>query len=82
MKEGLLSDSLMIKLEGASIENFSQDAAINCWFNIIARRPGGDQSTDNVKESKEVAAQHEAGSQETGDLEGEVEDEVKVSQFI
>ena len=82
LKEGLLSDSLMIKLEGASIENFNPDAAINHWFNIIARRPGGGQSKDNVKESKEVAAQHEAGSQEAGDLEGKVEDEVEMIQDV
>ena len=79
MREGLLSDSLMIKLEGTSIENFNPDAAINHWFNIIARRPGGGQWKDNVKESKEVAAQHEA---EAGDLEGKVEDEVEMIQDV
>ena len=36
LKEGFLSDSLMIKLEGAPTENFNPDATINHWFNIIA----------------------------------------------
>ena len=34
----------MIKLEGEPIKDFNPDAAIQYWFEVITRRPGGSQS--------------------------------------
>ena len=40
LNESTLSDCLMIKLEGSSIDDFNLDAAINLWFEKTERRPG------------------------------------------
>ena len=36
LKEDVLSDCLMINLEGESIKNFNPDEAINYWFDVVA----------------------------------------------
>ena len=38
-KEDIVSDCLMIKLEGDSIKDFNE--SIQYWFDVVARRPGG-----------------------------------------
>ena len=41
MKENMLSNCLMIKLEGQSIQEFDPQPVINLWFNLKPhRRPG------------------------------------------
>ena len=52
----------MIKLEGEPAKDFNHDAAILHQFDIITREPGGSQSIENIKESKEAATYIEAGA--------------------
>ena len=52
LKEDIVSDCLMIKLEGDSIKDFNPDASIQYWFDVIARRPGGSQTIENIKHAK------------------------------
>ena len=40
MTESILSDCLMIKLEGTSIKDFNPYPAISVWFQKIERWPG------------------------------------------
>ena len=48
MKEDRLSNCLMIKLEGQSIQEFDPQPAINPWFNLKPhRRPGTGGSQQN-----------------------------------
>ena len=49
------TDCLMIKLEGESAKDFNHDAAILHQFDIIIRGPGGSQSIEKIKQSKEAA---------------------------
>ena len=44
----------MMKLEGDSIKDFNPDASIQYWFDVIARRPGGSQTMENIKHAKET----------------------------
>ena len=62
LKEDIVSDCLMIKLEGDSIKD------------VIARRPGGSQTMENIKHAKEAATIIEASTSQ------EVEDEVEMVQ--
>ena len=79
MTESSLSDCLMIKLEGESIESFNPDPAIHHWFDLGLRRPGTGQSKENIKDSKEVAVHDEAINAEVSG-EAPVEDEVAMIQ--
>ena len=63
LKEDVLSDCLMINLEGESILNFNPDEAINYWFDVIAWRPGGSHAKENI-ETKEGLVFEEASSLE------------------
>ena len=74
LKEDIVSDCLMIKLEGDSIKDFNPDASIQYWFDVIARRPGGSQTMENIKHAKEAAKVIEASTSQ------EVEDEVEMVQ--
>ena len=74
LKEDIVSDCLMIKLEGDSIKDFNPDASIQYWFDVIARRPGGSQTMENIKHAKEAATVIEASTSQ------EVEDEVEMVQ--
>ena len=48
MKEDMLSNCLMIKLEGQSIQEFDPQPAINLWFNLKHHsRPGTGGSQQN-----------------------------------
>ena len=40
MSEKILSNSLMIKIKGPTLQEFNPDAAIHLWFNKCQRRPG------------------------------------------
>ena len=60
MGEATLSNSLMIKLESAGIEEFNPDDAIEVWFNRCNRRPGTSKSTDNYVDSIEAQIEGEA----------------------
>ena len=44
----------MMKLEGESIGNFNPDRAINYWFDVAGRRPGGAKMKGNLKDAKEA----------------------------
>ena len=61
-------------LEGDSIKDFNPDASIQYWFDVIAKRPGGSQTMENIKHAKEAATVIEANTSQ------EVEDEVKMVQ--
>ena len=74
LKEDIVSDCLMIKLEGDSIKDFNPDASIQYWFDVIARRPGGSQTMENIKHAKEAVTVIEASTSQ------EVEDEVEMVQ--
>ena len=74
LKEDIVSDCLMIKLEGDSIKDFNPDASIQYWFDVIARRPGGSQTIENIKHAKEAVTVIEAI------ISQEVEDEVDIFQ--
>ena len=74
LKEDIVSDCLMIKLEGDSIKDFNPDASIQHWFYVIARRPGGSQTMENIKHAKEAVTVIEASTSQ------EVEDEVEMVQ--
>ena len=63
LKEDVLSDCLMINLEGESIQNFNPDEAISYWFDVIARRLGGSQAKENM-ETKEGLVFKEGSSLE------------------
>ena len=69
-----MSDCLIIKLEGDSIKDFNPDATIQYWFDVIARRPGGSQTMENIKHAKEASTVIEASTSQ------EVEDEVEMVQ--
>ena len=56
LKEDIVSDCLMIKLEGDSIKDFNPDASIQYWFDVV-RRPGGSQTMENIKHAKESLKQ-------------------------
>ena len=60
--ERIKTDCLMIKLEGEPAKDLNHDAAILHYFDITTRGPGGSQSMENIKESKEAATYIEAGS--------------------
>ena len=48
MKENMLSNCLMIKCEGQSIQEFDPQPAFNLWFNLKPhRRPGTGGSQQN-----------------------------------
>ena len=70
-KEDIVSDCLMIKLEGDSIKDFNPDASIQYWFDVIARRPGGSKAMKNIKHAKEAVTVIEASTSQ------EVKDEVE-----
>ena len=70
LKEDIVSDCLMIKLEGDSIKDLNPDASIQYRFDVIARRPGGSQTMENIKHATVIEA---STSQE-------VEDEVEMVQ--
>ena len=55
LKEDIVSDCLMIKLEGDPIKDFNPDASIQYWFDVVARRLGGSQTMENIKHAKEAA---------------------------
>ena len=74
LKEDIVSDCLMIKLEGDSIKDFNPDASIQYWFDVIGRRLGGSQTMENIKHVKEAATVTEAS------ISQEVEDEVEMVQ--
>ena len=74
LKEDIVSDCLMIKLESDSIKDFNPDASIQYWFDVIARRPGGSQIMENIKHAKEAVTVIEASTSQ------EVEDEVEMVQ--
>ena len=78
LKESVLSDSLMIKLEGESIEQFNPDAAINYWFDAAMRRPGGSRMKENLKEAKDVALLVGECSKEVSDEVVQDDDEVEI----
>ena len=61
-------------LEGDSIKDFNPDASIQYWFDVIAKRPGGSQTMENIKHAKEAATVIEANTSQ------EVEDEVEMVQ--
>ena len=61
-------------LEGDSIKDFNPDASIQYWFDVIAKRPGGSQTMENIKHVKEAATVIEANTSQ------EVEDEVEMVQ--
>ena len=61
-------------LEGDSIKDFNPDASIQYWFDVIAKRPGGSQTMENIKHGKEAATVTEANTSQ------EVEDEVEMVQ--
>ena len=63
----------MIKLEGDSIKDFNPDASIQYWFDVVARRPGGSQTMENIKNAKEATVIEVSTSQE-------VEDEIEMVQ--
>lgn len=54
MREETLSNSLMIKLECPSIENFNPKRAIDWWFMKYPRRPGTSGSKQNIAGLYEV----------------------------
>ena len=72
--EDIVSDCLMIKLEGDSIKDFNPDASIQYWFDVVARRLGGSQTMENIKYAKEAATVTEASTSQ------EYEDEVEMVQ--
>ena len=74
LKEDIVSDCLMIKLEGDSIKDFNPDALIQYWFDVIARRLGASQTMENIKHAKEAATVTEASTSQ------EVEDKVEMVQ--
>ena len=69
--EATLSNSLMIKLESAGIEEFNPDDAIEVWFNKCNRRPGTSKTTDNYADC--IEAQIEGESIQEKD-DGEIEE--------
>ena len=68
--EATLSNSLMIKLESAGIEEFNPDDAIEVWFNKCNRRPDTSKTTDNYADC--IEAQIEGESIQEKD-DGEIE---------
>ena len=74
LKEHIVSDCLMIKQEGDSINDFNPYASIQYWFDVIARRPGGSRTMENIKHAKEAVTVIEASTSQ------EVEDEVEIIQ--
>ena len=54
LKEDIVSDCLMIKLEGDSIKDFNPDAKIQCWFDVVVRRLDGSKTMENIKHAKEA----------------------------
>ena len=42
----------MIKLEGDSLKDFNPDASIQYWFDVVARRPGGSQTMENIRHAR------------------------------
>ena len=59
----------MIKLEGDSIKDFNPDASIQYWFDVVARRPGGSQTMENIKHAKEAATVIEASISQEVEVE-------------
>ena len=59
----------MIKLESDSIKDFNPDASIQYWFDVIARRPGGSQTMENIKHAKEAATVFEASTSQEVEVE-------------
>ena len=57
-----------------SIKDFNPDASIQYWFDVVARRPGGSQTMENIKHAKEAVTVIEASTSQ------EVEDEVEMVQ--
>ena len=51
ISEKTLSNSLMIKLEGPTIQEFNPDTAIDLWFNKCQRRPGSQENKQDVDEA-------------------------------
>ena len=56
ISEKTLSNSLMIKLEGPTIQEFNSDSTIDLWFNKCKRRPGTSGSLENKLEMDEATA--------------------------
>ena len=76
LKENIVSDCLMIKLEGDFIKDFNPDASVQYWFDVIPRRLGSSQTMENIKYTKEAVTVIEASTSQ------EVEDEVEMVQEI
>ena len=55
-------------------QDFNPDASIQYWFDVVARRPGGSQTMENIKHAKEAVTIIEASTSQ------EVEDEVEMVQ--
>ena len=49
LNESTLSECLMVKWEGSSIDDFDPDAAINLWFEKTDSRPGSSKSAQNLQ---------------------------------
>ena len=69
MSEKTLSNSLMIKLEGPTIQEFNPDRAIELWFNKCERRPG----TSGTKENKQDVQKATDSLNVTGEADKEME---------
>ena len=54
MSEKTLSNSLMIKLEGPTIQEFNPDRAIELWFNKWERRLGTSGTKENKQDVQEA----------------------------
>ena len=77
MSEKTLSISLMIKLEGPTIQEFNPDRAIELWFNKCERRPGTSgtkenkqdvqEATDSLNGTDEADKEKEVGNVEAGE---------------
>ena len=57
-----------------SIKDFNPDASIQYWFDVVARRPGGSKTMENIKHAKEAVTVIEASTSQ------EVEDGVEMVQ--
>ena len=82
LKEDIVSDCLMIKLEGDSIKDFNPDASIQYWFDVIARRQGGSQTMENIKHAKEAATVIEASTSQEVEVEVEMVQEMDAVEDI
>ena len=58
LKEDIVSDCLMIKLEGDSIKDFNPDASIQYWFDVVARRPGWQSNNGKYQACKRGCNSH------------------------